>query len=102
MQVFTSEELQRRPADVQQSALVEPTFITFHGKPRLVVMSVDEFDRLQGRRRAVFDASDISESVLNDLRAMANAYPVREEDLNLAGGLLNGETAEGAGGPGTR
>ena len=36
MQVFTSEELQRHPADVQQSALVEPTFITFHGRPRLV------------------------------------------------------------------
>jgi prevent-host-death family protein len=100
MQTFTSEELQRRPADVQQSALVEPTYVTFHGRPRLVVMSVDEFDRLQGRRRAVFDASEISEEVLDDLRAMANAYPVHEEDLGLVGGLVDDEHPEGTLGSG--
>lgn len=102
MQVFTSEELQRRPADVQQSALVEPTFITFHGRPRLVVMSVDEFDRLQGRRRVVFDASEISEAVLDDLRSMANAHPVHEDDLKLVGGLVDDETQGGDHAPGMR
>ena len=62
-------------------------------------MSVDEFDRLQGRRRAVFDASEISESVLDDLRSMANAYPVHEDDLKLVGGLVGDETQDGAHGP---
>ena len=102
MEIFTSEELQRRPADVQKAALVEPTFITFHGRPRLVVMSVDEFDRLHGRRRVVFDASDISDEVLDDLRSMANAHPVDENDRKLIGGLVDDETQEGSRGPGMR
>ena len=102
MEIFTSEELQRRPADVQKAALVEPTFITFHGRPRLVVMSVDEYDRLHGRRRVVFDAADISEEILDDLRSMANAHPVDENDLRLIGGLVEDETPDGSRGPAKR
>jgi prevent-host-death family protein len=88
MQVFTSEELQRRPADVQQSALVEPAMITFHGRPRLVIMSIDEFDRLRGRRHTVLDAAEFSEDILAEMRKIAEAHPVDDSDLGLVGGLL--------------
>jgi hypothetical protein len=91
MQVFTSEELQRRPADVQQSALVEPTFITFHGRPRLVMMSLDEFDRLRGRRHTVLDAVGLSDDVLAELRRIAAEYPVEDSEIKLVGGLLEGD-----------
>jgi hypothetical protein len=91
MQVFTSEELQRRPADVQQSALVEPTFITFHGRPRLVIMSLDEFDRLRGRRHTVLNTAELSEDVLAEMRRIASEHPVEVSDIKLVGGLLEGD-----------
>lgn len=88
MQVFTSEELQRRPADVQQSALVEPTMITFHGKPRLVILSIDEFDRLRGRRPVVLDAVRLSDDVVAEMRQIADAHSVSDADLGPVGGLF--------------
>lgn len=100
MQVFTSEELQRRPSDVQQSALVEPTIITFHGRPRLVMMSLDEFDRLQGRRHLVMDSADFSPSVLAEMQRIAHEYDEYDGDLELLGGLLDEDDASK--GPGFR
>jgi PHD/YefM family antitoxin component YafN of YafNO toxin-antitoxin module len=100
MQVFTSEELQRRPADVQQSALVEPTFITFHGRPRLVMMSLDEFDRLRGRRHTVLNAAALSEDVLAEMRRIADEYPVEDSEIKLIGGLLEEDIGSRTPGPG--
>lgn len=94
MKVFTSEELQRQPAEVQQSALVEPTYITFHGKPRLVIMSVDEFDRLRNRRRTAMNVADIPEDLTAELEAIASKHPVAEGDLGLLGGLLDGSSSQ--------
>jgi prevent-host-death family protein len=93
MQVFTSEELQRRPAEVQQSALVEPTVITFHGKPRLVIVSVNEFDRLRSRRHVVLQAAELSEDIIAEMTRIADQHPVDDADMGLMGGLLNDETA---------
>jgi len=94
MQVFTSEELQRRPAEVQQSALIEPTLITFHGRPRLVMMSLYEFDRLRGRRHTALDGVQLSEDLLSEMRRIAEECPVDDADLKLLGGLLD-EDASG-------
>ena len=95
MQVFTSEELQRRPADVQQSALVEPTMITFHGRPRLVMMSVDEFDRLRARRHLVLYAAELSNEIVAEMNRIAEEYPIDDADLGLMGGLLDDSAASG-------
>lgn len=92
MQVFTSEQLQRQSAEVQQSALTEPTFITFHGKPRLVLMSMDAFDRLRSRQDAVLDAVEIPNDMRFELEAIAARHPAAPEDLGLMGGLLDPET----------
>jgi len=89
MQVFTSEELQRRPAEVQQSALVEPTMITFHGRPRLVMMSVDEFDRLRARRHLVLRAAGLSDDIIAEMQRIADEHPSGDDDLTLLGGLLD-------------
>jgi len=91
MQTFSSEDLQRCPADVQQSALVEPTFITFHGRPRLVMMSLDEFERLRGRRHTVLDAANLSDDVLESLQRIADDNPCDDAELKLLGGLLESE-----------
>jgi hypothetical protein len=44
---FTSLDLQQRIGDVQNAALKEPVAVTFHGRPRNVMMSVEEFERLK-------------------------------------------------------
>jgi prevent-host-death family protein len=89
MQIFTAEELQRRSAEVQQAAAVEPVIITFHERPRLVMMSVEEFDRLRRRRHFALAPLEFSQSVLDRLQGIADAYPVADEDLKLQGGLLD-------------
>jgi hypothetical protein len=47
MQSFAASELQRNPAEIQKAALMGPVFLTYHDKPRYVMMSLDEFVRIQ-------------------------------------------------------
>jgi hypothetical protein len=49
MQSFAASELQRNPAEIQKAALMGPVFLTYHDKPRYVMMSLDEFIRIQGK-----------------------------------------------------
>lgn len=44
---FTSADLQRRTGEVQASAGQEPVVLTDYGKPRNVMLSVDEYVRLK-------------------------------------------------------
>jgi hypothetical protein len=46
---FAASELQRNPADIQKAALMGPVFLTYHDKPRYVMMSLDEFVRMHGK-----------------------------------------------------
>ena len=47
MQAFTSIDLQKQTGDVQRAASREGAVITSHGKPRNVMLSVQEFCRLK-------------------------------------------------------
>jgi PHD/YefM family antitoxin component YafN of YafNO toxin-antitoxin module len=47
MREFTSQDLQKKISVVQEAALVEPIAITFRGRRRHVMMSMQEFERLQ-------------------------------------------------------
>jgi PHD/YefM family antitoxin component YafN of YafNO toxin-antitoxin module len=49
MQSFAASELQRNSAEIQKAALMGPVFLTYHDKPRYVMMSLDEFVRIQGK-----------------------------------------------------
>jgi hypothetical protein len=49
MPSFAASELQRNPAEIQKAALMGPVFLTYHDKPRYVMMSLDEFVRIQGK-----------------------------------------------------
>ncbi len=51
MQTFTSMDLQRQTGDVQRAASQEGVVITSHGKPRNVILSVEEFCRLKRMAR---------------------------------------------------
>lgn len=45
---ITSQELQKQIGEAQIEASKEPVVVTSHGRPRSVLMSVDEFARLKG------------------------------------------------------
>ena len=48
MHSFAASELQRNSAEIQKAALTEPVFLTYHDKPRFVMMSLEEFVRIHG------------------------------------------------------
>lgn len=47
MKKFSSLDLQQRTGEIQTAALREPVAVTFHGRPRAVMLSTDEFCRLK-------------------------------------------------------
>jgi prevent-host-death family protein len=47
MRAFSSVDLQKQTGDVQRAAASEGAVITSHGKPRTVMLSVEEFCRLK-------------------------------------------------------
>ena len=47
MKTYTSLDLQQRTGDIQRAAVAEPVLITSHGRPRMVISSVEEFIRLE-------------------------------------------------------
>ena len=49
MALFSSLDLQKRTGEIQIAAAREPVVITHHGKPRAVMLSVDEYIRLKER-----------------------------------------------------
>jgi prevent-host-death family protein len=49
MQTFRAQDMQRQASVLQDAAMVEPVIITYHDRPRLVLMSMQEYDRLRGR-----------------------------------------------------
>jgi len=50
MQTFRAQDMQKQASTLQEAAMKEPVLITYHDRPRLVLMSMEEFDRLRERR----------------------------------------------------
>jgi prevent-host-death family protein len=81
MRSFTSQDLQRKSSEVQEAALAEPIAITHHGRPRHVIMSMAEFERLQrANQPRVYRLEEIPDDILGDL-AKARMHP-RHRSLN--------------------
>ena len=55
------------------------------------MMSVDEFDRLRGRRHIVLDAVALSDDILAEMQQVADKHPADDADLGLVGGLMEEE-----------
>ena len=63
-------EVQRNFSLWQDRALRKPVGITRNGRPRLVMMSVEEYQRLKRRDRLVLNLDDLTDE---DLAAIAKA-----------------------------
>jgi prevent-host-death family protein len=70
MRTFSLSDLSRQSGDVVDAALVGPVRLTKHGKPKLVVMSVEAYDQLdQLRAFTVAGAPDhIHEELMQGLK----------------------------------
>jgi hypothetical protein len=96
MVAFTAAELQRRAADVQKAALREPVFLTYHEKPRFVMLSMEDYARLGGVS-IVASPEGLPESVAQRLQELADMHPHAE--LEVSGGLADTLMEEGSRGP---
>jgi len=73
MQIFRPQDLQRKLTVIEEAAMEEPVIITYRDRPRLVLMSMREFDRLRGRRRKVGPVTALPKSVARAIAALADA-----------------------------
>jgi prevent-host-death family protein len=71
MQMFRSQDLQRKASVIQEAAMMEPVVITYHDRPRFVLMTIQEYDRLRGRRKQVGDVTQLSDEVAQQIEALA-------------------------------
>ncbi len=67
MKRFSSFDLQRNVARVQEAALREPVAVSYHGRDRLVIMTVDEFERLKRRDKMVMAIEEMPEEFIRAL-----------------------------------
>jgi prevent-host-death family protein len=63
-------EFQRNIGVYQDRALVEPVFVTRNGRPRTVLISVEEYQRLKRRDREALGVEELSEG---DVTAIASS-----------------------------
>ncbi len=64
MQRFSSFDLQRKVARVQEAAMREPVAVSYHGRDRLVIMPIDEFERLKRRDKMVISMEEMPEEFI--------------------------------------
>lgn len=76
MTSYTTSDLSRRSGDIIAEALRHPVTITQRNKPRLVVLSIDDYrllvERAETRVAATIEA--MSDDLLADVRAAVDAY----------------------------
>jgi len=75
----TSAEFIKKYGIVTDAALSEPVTITRNGRPRLVLISADEYERLKRRDRRAFLAEEMSDEDL----ALLEQQKVSEEHAHL-------------------
>lgn len=65
-------ELVRQFAQLSDAALKEPIVITKNGRPRHVLLSLDEYERLKRRDQLAFRAADTPERFLSSIESLAS------------------------------
>lgn len=82
MQIFRAQDMQKQAAIMQEAAMLEPVIITYHDRPRLVLLSMQEYDRLRGRQRTVGATVELPDSVIKQIEAMAELDVDLEDEPN--------------------
>ena len=77
MQRITSRAFQRNFGRFQDEALKSPLSITRNGRDRLVILSVDEYERLKRRDRQALAVEELAEA---EIEAIGDGEPPAEAD----------------------
>lgn len=67
----TAGDLVRQFSHYSDVALGQPVVVTRNGRPRNVLLSVEEYERLKKRDQQAFTASDTPEHFLADIELLA-------------------------------
>lgn len=81
--MVTSAEFQRNLGLYQDRALAQPVTITKNGRERLVLLSVEEYQRLKRRDRRVFGIGDVTDEQLAAIEATRMSDQHRHLDDEL-------------------
>ena len=73
---FTTSDLSRRSGDVIAEAMREPVMITQRDKPRLVILNVDDYERLReyADHRRVLTPETIDRELLEKMEKAVEEY----------------------------
>ena len=81
MAIYSTSDLSRRSGDIIADALREPVMITQRNKPRLVLLSVEDYRRLvergQTRRATKLDA--MSDNLFAEFEKAVEVYEAERE-----------------------
>ncbi len=77
----TGEQLQKNTGFVRSEAQRQPVQVTYHGRPELVILSVEDYELLRQNRKAVYRIEDmpiekierIAENKMDERHARLNA-----------------------------
>ena len=70
MHVFRAQDMQRQASVLQEAAMQEPVIITYHDRPRFVLMSMQEYDRLRGRLGRSAVEVELPEAIADAIEAL--------------------------------
>ena len=83
MQRITSREFQRNFGRFQDEALKSPLSITRNGRDRLVILSVDEYERLKRRDRQALAVEQMSDAEIGPIRDAEPPAEAAQYDCEL-------------------
>ena len=80
---LSASEFQDRVGEALDRSLSQPVLITKHGRPRNVVLSYDEYERLRARDRRAVRAEDLTDEDIAALEASEMAPGNEHLDAEL-------------------
>lgn len=82
---LSASEFQDRVGETLDRSLSQPVLITKHGRPRNVVLSYDEYERLRARDRRAVRAENLTDEDLAAIEASEMAPGFEHLDAELEG-----------------
>jgi prevent-host-death family protein len=80
---LSASEFQDRVGEALDRSLTQPVLITKHGRPRNVVLSYDEYERLRARDRRAVRAENLTDEDIAALETSAMAPGYEHLDVEL-------------------
>lgn len=78
---YTTSDLSRKSGDIIAEALRHPVTITQRNKPRLVLLNIEDYDRLmrQSDARSAVTMASMPDELLGEFEAAVDAYAENDE-----------------------